>query len=65
MTIITYKQDGAAATPPEASGSEATPSEDGTEPASPSAATSSTATGSERQGYGFAEAGARDEVGEE
>ena len=35
MTIITYKQDGAAATPPEASGSEATPSEDGTEPASP------------------------------
>ena len=65
MTIITYKQDGAAATPPEASGSEATPSEDGTEPASPSAATSSTATGSEIQGYGFAEAGAREELGED
>lgn len=65
MTIITYKQDGAAATPPEASGSEATPSEDGTEPASPSAATTSTATGSEIQGYGFAEAGAREELGED
>ncbi|MFR6331513.1 MAG: hypothetical protein ACLUOI_23720 [Eisenbergiella sp.] len=51
----------AAATLPEASGSEERSSEDGTEPASPSAATS-TATGSEIQGYGFAEAGAREEL---
>lgn len=70
MTIITYRQDGSAATSSEATGSEATPSEESEEPATPSAATSSEATsseatGSELPGYGFVEAGNREELSED
>lgn len=63
MTIITYRQDGSAATSSEATGSEATPSEEDEAPATPSAATSSEATGSELPGSGFVEVGNREELG--
>lgn len=69
MTIITYRQSGAAtsseATESKATGSEATPSEENEDPATSSTATASEATGSEVWENGFVETGSREELGEE